>query len=216
MTRILLLAAVLLALAGLPGSAQAAPLLEDADAQELAQSLAEATEAQGVCYGYAVEVIDDSGEGPSGVERGSNRGPGQPLDTAGCARWIQLTGTVIYTSEASDSEDSAQAAVDARGFDVDLGDLEDLGFDAADLAGENGDVVLANLVGALPVLAASRGAPPVEPELGTGSRAPNGDRPTGTIRPDWLGENFGLLILSLVVALGGLAWLLSTFRRSAT
>jgi hypothetical protein len=214
--RRLVLAALVLALAALPAGADAAPLLEDADAQELTQSLAEATEAQDVCYGYAVEVIDDSGEGPSGVERGSNQGPGQALDTAGCARWIQLTGTVLYTSEASDNEDSADAAVDARGFDVDLGDLEDLGFNAADLAGENGDVVLTNLVGALPVLAASRGAPPVEPELGTGTRAPNGDRPTGTIRPDWLGENFGLLILCLFAALGGLVWLLSTFRRSAT
>jgi len=204
-----------LALAAFPAGADAAPLLEDADAQELAQSLAEATEAQDVCYGYAVEVVDDSGEGPSGVERGSNRGPGQALDTAGCARWIQLTGRVLYTAEASDNEDSATAAVDARGFDVDLGDLEDLGFDASNLAGEDGDVVLANLVGALPVLAASRGAPPVEPELGTGSRAPNGDRPTGSVRPDWLGENFGLLILCLALALGGLVWLLSTFRRPA-
>jgi len=210
-----LLLAVVLALAAFPGSAAAAPLLEDADAAELAQSLAEATEVQGVCYGYAVEVVDESG-GPSGTELGSNRGPGQALDTAGCPRWVQLVGSVLYTSESSDSEDSADAIVRSRGFDVDLRDLEALGFDASDLAADDGDVVLANLVGALPVLAASRGAPPVQPELGSGERAPNGDAPTGTVRPDWLGENFGLLVLCLVLVLGGLLWLFSTLRRPAT
>ena len=55
-------AALALAMLVVPvAPAGAAPILDDGDATELANALAEATEEQGVCYGWEVVVQDDDG-----------------------------------------------------------------------------------------------------------------------------------------------------------
>jgi hypothetical protein len=76
------LVALLIALA-LPGVAHAYPFLDQGDAAELANELAEATDEQGICYGWQVSVDDQSG-GPSGTDVGSNFGPGQEIDATQC------------------------------------------------------------------------------------------------------------------------------------
>ncbi len=200
----LLLAVCLAALA--PGTAAAAPILDEADAAELAQALAEATEEQDVCYGWEVQV-DDQGGGLSGIEGGSSQGPGRLLDPASCARYAVLLGRVTYTSEMSESEDSAQIGIDSnlsRPPTVD--DLAGLELDASDLLSETDDISLIDMVGALPLLVAEHGEGPfIAFEPRTEPLAP-GDGPTGTPGSDWLRTFWWLLALG---ALGVLALLMA-------
>ena len=162
MTSSVLLAAVVLVLA-LPARASAVPLLEPADGAELAQTLAEATEEQDVCYGWAIEVVDDSG-GPSGTDVGSSLGPGRRVDRTRCPRWVELVGTVTYTSETSESEDSADAGVVGNlPRTPTLADLEELGYPTDRLIDDDNDEALVDMVGALPLLVAAGGRPPTFP-----------------------------------------------------
>jgi len=216
----LVLAAVLLALA--TPAAHATPLLEEADAAELAQSLAEATAAQGICYGWSVAVEDQTG-GPSGLDEGSGLGPDVPL-TAGspnCERSVVLQGQVVYTCETCEGEDSSAADVRATFPQAPtLADVEELGFDAGGLSGEDGDTVLINMVGALPLLTASAGAAEPVPVNTEGAPRPGPDdvatgRPS---TPDWLRDSAGTLALCAALIVGGLLWFLKLRRdgRAAT
>lgn len=208
--RALLGTLLVLLLAAAP--AQAVPLLDPADADELAQTLADATEQQGVCYGWRVEVTDGSG-GPSGIDVGSNRGVDQPVDQPvdpSCTRVVEVQGAVRYTCDSCEGEDSSGYSV-ASNFDGGPtdGDLEALGLSPGSLKNEDGDVALINLVGALPLIVASKGqAAAIAPTDDT-APAP-GDGPTGSpVIPDVLRAHGPALIFFLLLILGGIAWLVS-------
>jgi hypothetical protein len=212
-----LLAAVLLLAVAAP-AAQATPLLDEGDAAELSQSLADATEAQGVCYGWSVAVEDQTG-GPSGVDEGSHLGPDVPLtaQTPNCERSVVLLGQVVYTCESCEAEDSSAADVQATFAEAPtLADVEELGFDAAGLKDDDGDTVLVNIVGALPLLTASAGAAEPVPVAAEGAPRPGPDDvATGTpSTPDWLRDSAGALALCAALILGGLLWFLK-LRRDA-
>ncbi len=216
MTRALgtLLSALALACVA-PISAVASPLLSDGDAAELAQSLAEATEEQGVCYGWNVLVSDQSG-GQGGIDSGSSGGPDAPVGAAvslDCTKTVVLEGSVSYTCESCESEDSSSATVRSSfpGGPT-TADLEQLGLDGGQLKNEDGDVVLANMVGALPIIAASKGAAgPLEAAALTGpTGAAATDRATGTpSTPDWLRESWLALAVCLLAIIAGVWWFLA-------
>jgi hypothetical protein len=219
--RALLLLAVVIALGTVaPSVASAQAILSEGDAAELAQSLAEATEEQGICYGWSVYVSDQSG-GPGGLESGSSGGPGSSLGTnitLDCTKSVELSGRVVYTCGSCESEDSSSVEIRSTfpgGPTVD--DLEDLGLKGGQLKDDDGDVVLANMVGALPVIVASKGlADPVEPDPQQ-TPAATTDKPSGTPRtPDWLRESWLPLTICLLVIIGGACWFFSSFRRAPT
>lgn len=202
-----LLAVLMLAL-GLAAPATATPILSSTDATELAESLAEATAEQGVCYGWAVRLDDDFG-GQSGVDVGSDKG----VDTApgpDCSRTVQLLGNVKYTCASCESEDSASFTVRAD-FDgaPTTEDIEALGLSGGNLTSDDNDVVLTNLVGALPLITASKGGARPVPPAEAAELAP-GDAPTGSPAvPDWLRENWLPLVFFLLLTVGGIGWLVS-------
>lgn len=207
-TLIALIAAFGLAIIIAP-AAQARPVLEDADSDELAQVLADATEAQGVCYGWVVQVVDGSG-GPSGVDAGSDKGPGAPVGFA-CPKYVELQAGIEFTCDSCESEDSANLRINANFAGAPTtGDLEELGFSGDDLTHDDNDVVLTNMVGALPLITASNGAAMPVPGLdpAEADKPAAGDVPTGTpSTPDWLRETGPRLVVFLLLAGGGAVWL---------
>jgi hypothetical protein len=212
-----LLAALLLLVAS--PAARATPLLDEGDAIELAQQLAEATEIQGVCYGWSVSVDDQSGGGPSGVDAGSNLGPDVPLtaETPNCERQVVLVGQVLYTCESCEGEDASVADVQGSFPQAPtLADVEALGFDDTALKDDDGDTELVNMVGALPLLTSSAGAAePVPIEQEGAARPGPDDVPTGgPSTPDWVRDSAGALALCALLILGGLLWFLK-LRRDA-
>ena len=213
------LAATALAL-GLPVASSAAPLLDPADAAELAQTLAEATAEQDVCYGWEVEVVDDSG-GPSGVEAGSSQGPGRPLDRTRCPRYAVLVAGVVYEGEWSESEDS----VSAFGIDSNLerpptaDQLADLGYPPDSLLSEQDDQAIIDMAGVLPLLVAEAGLAPYVPFEEQTEPIPAADRPTNSPGSDWWRNYWwvaalGALGVATLVLLGGAAILAVVRRRS--
>ncbi|MDX6556874.1 MAG: hypothetical protein QOD86_3069 [Miltoncostaeaceae bacterium] len=198
--------AALAALMVAPAGAAALPLLAPADAEELAATLAEAEEAQGICYSWYIEVEDHSG-GPSGVDAGSSRGVGHWFTAYSdeCERIVALSGRITYTSESSESEDSAGIAVATKGLadPVTSGDLERLGLTGGDLLGGGDDTSLINMVGALPLLAAESGAAPYVPyEANTAPLMP-GEHATGSPGNDWWRKFWPYVLVA--AALCGLA-----------
>lgn len=212
MTALRLAACALLALLVVAAPAAATPLLSEGDAAELAQALAEATEEQGVCYAWEVSVDDQSG-GLDGTDSGSSAGPGRPLGTAldlDCAKTVTLDGRVTYTCGSCEAEDSSSVSVVSTfAGGPTTKDLERLGLDGGQLKQDDGDVALANMVGALPIITASKGAAPqLEADALTGpTGAAATDRPTGSpSMPDWLRESWLPLIVSLLAVGGGTWW----------
>lgn len=185
---------------------QAGPgiLIDAADRVELASTLAEATEESGVCFGYVVRL---GGSGASDREETlSNAGPDrQPTSCQGGTVLLQVSLT--YTSESSESEDSASysIATDVPGLTSSLAtkrvkDLSDV--DDDDLLGDKDDLALRNLTAALPLIL--DGAEPAE-LAAPAAQAPNGDRLTGSPGSDWMRENglgIGVAFVLLIVAVG--------------
>ncbi len=217
------LRAALVALAGTvalvaaPAPAAATPVLVQEDADELAQALAEATEVQGVCYGWRVTVIDNSGA-EGGIDEGSSFGPDRGVASEPCERVVELVASVLYTSELSEAEDSASWSIEARGLGrpPELGELADLGYTADRLLDEDNDTALANAVGALPGLVADHGdAPPVPftPER----QAPDAaGQPTNRPGSDFLREHRTTLGVLVLLTLAGLFWLVTGIRAART
>jgi hypothetical protein len=209
--RALLIAAAALLLAAPAAGAQ--PYLEDGDAAELANELAEATDEQGICYGWHVSVDDGSG-GPSGDDIGSNFGPGQPVEGGDCPKGIvELRAYVSYTCDSCESEDSSDFEVVTN---VPGGprknDVEDLDLGGGQLTGDKGDAALVSMVGALPLIVASkRLAPAITADTATEPAKPAADKPTGSPTiPDWLRESWLALTTCLLLLIGGAIWLAST------
>lgn len=209
-----LAAAAALVLAG-AGPAAAVPYLEQADAEDLVEVLAEATAQQQVCYGWSVRVNDDSG-GPDGTDEGSGAGVGQVVTQSGCSRWIELRGWVRWTSETSDLDDSSGYELVSAGLDrpPTTADLTELGFDVNLLVRDDGDTGLFQIMLALPRLVADSGEAPSVQVAPAASPPPAGSVPTGRpALPDGLRSRWPLVVLGaglIVLA----AVLLVVFRRS--
>ncbi|MGA8117197.1 MAG: hypothetical protein WCA46_26485, partial [Actinocatenispora sp.] len=84
------------------------------DEKELAADLAEATQRQGVCYGWSLEFSDYYSD-HSISSSGSNQGAGHTLDTSKCRSWITFSASVTWESDSSESEDSASFDVTGSG-----------------------------------------------------------------------------------------------------
>jgi hypothetical protein len=200
------LLAGLLGIAVLAAPAAATPVLDEADSVELAQALAEATAVQDVCYGWQVDLRDDSG-GPSGDDVGSSRGPDVALDPASCERWVLLEGAIHYTAEASEFEDDAAVRISSNLTPAPtIADLRAFGVTGS-LTDEDNDVVLLNMVEALPLAVAGNGqAPYVEFETAQTPVAGQGE-PTGTPGSDVLRQWWPLMVLCVLAILAGVVML---------
>lgn len=200
-------AAGLLVLVAAPAPAGALPILDEGDAIELANKLAEATEEQGVCYGWSVDVRDDGGN-LSGTDTGSSLGPGRsPYDPA-CSPYVVFRANLHYTSESSEASDSAGYSIDTNLPGFDARSLDGLGISGNSLLGGNDDVVVANATALLPGLVAEQGlAPPIPIEETAGTTIPATDRPTNTPGSDLWRTHWAAYSFSGLLLLGGLAWL---------
>jgi hypothetical protein len=182
-----------------PATAGAGTLLVPADETELAQSLAEASSEQDVCYGWTVFINGQQSD------LGSSLGPNVPLGAAvgGCARYARLEASLTYTCETCEGSDSADLTIDSNlRSPPTVQDLSDLGYHASDLVGDDDDLTLIDMVGALPLIVAQRGnAPFVEYEPAT--NVPRQDGPTNTPGSDLLRDRwFGLVLFGGLLLLG--------------
>ncbi|OLF18826.1 hypothetical protein BU204_04840 [Actinophytocola xanthii] len=159
------LAVAALAVPVWPGTASADVIFDQADAEELAGILAEAYEAQRVCYGW---VVDVNNVGIQESSAGSNFGVGPALDEVpeaqSCETTVEFQADVTWTSESSEAEDSASYQVVSNPSGPTTSDLDSLQLISVDsLKGDNVDVDVFKAVSALPLLAADAGvAEPLE------------------------------------------------------
>ena len=193
------------------------PVLDPVDEADLAASLAEATEVQGVCYGYVLDVTDaDTGQW-GGTYVASNAGPGVPASSAsGCERGVvELVARIGYTSSFSEAEDTASWRLVSSLPELSIGDVEALGLSAGDLLDDSASTAaLLNAVQALPRLASEQaGLPPVVLRPNT-APLPAGAEPTGTPGSDWLRENGLLLVVCVAAIAAGLLLLLAAAPRN--
>lgn len=190
-----------------PGVASADVIFDPADADELATVLAEATTDQNVCYGWDVQV-DDAVAGQA-ESVGSNFGAGQTVSAGGtCPASVELKVYIRYTSESSESEDSASYDVVSTAGGPTRDDMAALELGTDDLAGENPDVVIGKMVAALPLLAADKGiAKGIEAAPETGE-APADAALTDSPGSDWWRNSGGMLLwgVGLLLAGGVFAW----------
>jgi hypothetical protein len=209
-------AAVVLAgalLLAAPAPASADVIFDPADADELASVLAEAYTDQGVCYGWHVSV-DNVGTQEQSV--GSNFGAGRSAATGSCEATIEFWANITYTSESSESEDSASYDVHSTPSSVTRDDLDALGLDFDGLTGDDPGAVVGKAVTALPLLAADKGiATPLSATPDTAT-APADAKLTDDPGSDWWRDRGGMLIWALVlIAASGLLvwWILRVNRR---
>lgn len=214
--------AVLVALTGVlltaaPAAAATNPVLDPEGNTELAESLAEATKVQGVCYGYALRVSDAGTGAFRGTFASSSAGAGRPA-TAGpaCPRGVvQLSASISYTSSSSESEDSANWTLQSSLPSLTIQDVERVtGGGASGLLDDSkSEDVLLNAVLALPALASERaGVPPLVLDP-TGDPAPAGARATGTPGSDWTRENRSALAICVLALVGAVVAFALSRRR---
>lgn len=200
---------VLLVLA-LPAAAPAGILALE-DAQELANTLADAQAEQDVCYGWWISNDFDfsadmgsSSGGPGAIPTGRL---GTPPAPGNCERYVLLTGSIHYACESCEDSDSADVEIESNLVPAPTTkDLEDLGLGAGGLTGDNDDVTLINMVGALPLLAAQSGAvPALAAEIP--ASVPAADVPTNAPGSDFLREAWlKLIVFLLLLACGPVLW----------
>ena len=208
-------AIVVLAVAVPAGPAAAAPILEEGDAVELANKLADATADQDVCYGWIVRVQDDDGAS-SGTDTGSSLGPGRSPEDPACSPRVVFVADIHYTSSFSEAADSARYHVSSTLAGFDAGNLGSLGVTGSGLLGSNDDLVVINATSLLPALVSDQGlAPGIVAEETTGT-IPASDRPTGgSGLSDRLRTYWGVYLFTALLILVGLAWFgVALFLRS--
>ena len=209
----LLAAAVALAVAP---AASATPILDEADATELAGVLAEAEASQDICYGWEVTISGDVSTALAAGEYGSSRGP--DTHAVVCDQYVIFEADLVYTSESSEAADRASFRVSSNlpGAPSEA-DLRRVGVDGGRLLGNDDDRAIYDATVALPALVAERGlAPPVAAEANR-DELPPGDGPRGGGGSDWLRTNGDPLAVILIVLIGGLAWAawILLFRRAS-
>lgn len=188
--------------------AGALPILDPGDAAELANTLADATEEQDICYGWVVTVNDENVFSGPTFDRGSSLGPDTDPFAAECTPSVVFVADLVYTSELSEAADSADFRVQSTlSIDFDADDLRKFGVSGAALLGDADDRALMAAVSALPALVAEAGlAPPVPVEETTGT-IPAADGPTGGGGSDRLRNYGALYFLAGLVLLSGLGYL---------
>lgn len=189
-----------------PVTASADVIFDPADADDLAATLAEATAAQDVCYGWNVHVNDQvSGDSES---VGSDRGAGVAVDTTSCSKYVLLDVYITWTSESSESEDSASYDVVSSAGGPTRSDMDGLGLDWDGLTGNDPDVVIGNAVSALPLLAADKDMGKAIEAAPASDAAPADAALTDDPGSDWFRNNGGTMLWGLGLLLGGgvFAW----------
>ncbi|MCA1655863.1 MAG: hypothetical protein LC635_05370 [Pseudonocardiaceae bacterium] len=83
--------AAAVALLAAPGVASADVIFDPADAEDLAEVLADATAEQDVCYGWDVQVSDPVAGSDASV--GSNFGVGRSVNRSVCDKMVQFPRT---------------------------------------------------------------------------------------------------------------------------
>lgn len=191
-----------------PGAgAQTDPVFDPEDAQDLADLLADATAAQGVCYGWIVQIADVQNRSQA-RSTGSNFGPGRSVDTGTSCRYVvQFTADILYARESSDFDDSASWSVTSRPRGPGTAELDQLGLvEEGDLVGEEPDVAVSKAVAALPQLAANAGiAAPLSAAPAT-STPPDVGSLSDNPGSDYLRRAGGLLAFGAVLLVGGTAF----------
>ena len=210
-----LLAAALLVLLAVPAAAENPVLDADGDA-DVAASLAEATEVQGVCYGYELRVDDQDTAVYSGTFASSSLGAGTRASAADprCdGEVVELVATMTYTSSFSEAEDFADLQLSSTLPELTIQDVEALGFSSDDLLDDGrSERTLLNAVLLLPRLATEQaGKEPGVLEPNTAA-LPADARPTNTPGSDWLRENGPLLGFCVLLVLAGVVLLLMSRR----
>lgn len=174
---------------------------------ETTASLARASAAQGICYGWRL-----SSEDQTTVSRGSNLGPDAAVDSdpERCPRWIQVEAWVLYTAADSEVSDAAITRITMSGVTTPLtGDLDRFGL-TTDAFIDAPDRAICQAALVLPLLAAESGnappvptAPPTTAPTTTPAALP--DAGSDFWRDRWahvLGGSFLLLVAALVIAIG--------------
>lgn len=171
-----------------------------ADAQQLAQGLAAAEQAHGVCFGW--KLVDAS---TKKFDQGSSRGPTIPAET--CPRWAEVR---VFVAAGSSEDDPDAADVKAAASDdlASLPGVEDfvmLGVTADSLAEEPVTVTGQAALG-LPLLLVETGAlkaPPVAEDAPGNASAPPLPRGDGSGSSwatwAWLGGLGVVVVLALVL-----------------
>lgn len=200
------LALVLLLLLAAPARAED-PVLDTLTREELAAELAEATEVQRICYGYDLAVTDDSDGQWGGSWSASSLGDGiTPYDSSSCTGTVVLHVGITYTSDSSESDDSASWDIESTLGPPYTSELKRLGLEAGDLLDDGkAETTLVNAVLALPVLVADAGlAPAVVEDPSDLPSAPADALATQRPGSDWWRENgTAVAVLVLLLALAG-------------
>ena len=188
----------------LAGPAQAG-ILAPQDAAELAQSLAEAEDEQGVCYGWN---ISNNFDGTPDVGSGTG-GPGAIMAAPQCKRgWVSLDGDINYSCGSCDAPDRASVSISSSFPNPPTtDDLEALGLEAGALTGDKDDTTLINMVNALPLLVADRGLAPYMP-YEQAKVVPPADHATDKPGSDFLRDAWLRLLLFGGLIVGGVTYYL--------
>jgi hypothetical protein len=202
-----------------PAAAATNPVLDIEGDTDLAASLREATEVQGVCYGYTLEVDDFDTGAFDGSFAASSAGPGRVAAAGtGCPRGVvQLRARITYTSSASEAEDTASWSLQSTLPALTISDVEQItGTSASGLLDDaKSEDVLLNAVLSLPGLASEQaGVPPLVLDP-AGEAAPADARATGTPGSDWTRENGSALVLCGLALLGAVVAFVLSRRRPA-
>lgn len=193
--------------AGTAAPAGPGAVVSPEDRTEIAQSLAEATTDTGVCFGYVVQLTGETYGGPD-LEQTSNAGPDTEPGQGSCPKGtVSAQITLDYTSESSESEDSAGVGVTSTVPGLSSGvarqRLDDLGvLDEGDLLGNDDDLAVRNLAVALPLVL--NDAVPAEDAAPAAAAAPNGDRLTGSPGSDWMRAHLVTVLIGAVLLVGAL------------
>lgn len=180
-------------------------IVDPADSAELREIMAEATQEQGVCYAWSLN-LDDQYTGQGGLQdSGTTATPG------GCAKGsVSLTGTVTYSCSTCEGGDFAQVSLQGSGVSIvassdDYLDMLGLGEDDL-LADEGDDVAWLNMVGALPLMVSENNPSVPAPEFDDTIYPADDASPTNT--PSALGDwfrTYGWTVAIILLGIGLLA-----------